>query len=242
MKIIRRAILWVFHRYGYDVIRPDPNPRGFNARHLATICKPKTVFDVGVADGTPELYAAYPKAKFVLVEPVREYQPQIDKIMAQYDCRVFWKAAGSQQGEAEITVDVTDPQKSSLETRATVTKRDHKLEKRKIEITTLDSILRECGNVEGPILVKIDTEGHELDTLKGATELLRRADFVIAEVSVAPKRFEGGYAFEDVVMLMRDAGYRVADILSIAHAPDELEPHHMDVVFKKVGAEAATVR
>jgi FkbM family methyltransferase len=225
----------MIHRLGYDLIRPNPRPRGFNARHLSTICNPRTVFDVGVADGTPELYEAFPKAHFVLVEPVAEYAGAIEQIRQKYDSRVFFKAVGSTPGEAEFTVDHDDPQKSSLQTRASLTRREHTLTKRKVEITTLDTILRECGDLHDPILLKIDTEGHELDALRGATELLRRADTVIAEVSVA-KRFEGGYRFEDVLLFMRERGFRLVDILSIAHADGELEPHHMDVVFKKADA------
>lgn len=235
MKIIKQAILWGIQRMGYDLVRPDPRPRGFNARHLSTICSPRTVFDVGVADGTPELYEAFPGAKFILVEPLREYEAAIAGITSRYDCRVFFNAVGSVAGEAEITVDLDDPQKSSLETRSRLTTRAHALSKRKVQILTLDSIFRECGDLPKPILLKLDTEGRELDVLRGATALLRHTQMVIAEVSVAG-RFEGGYHFEDVVLFMRDHGFRLADILSIAHADGELEPHHMDVVFRNTAA------
>lgn len=231
---IKSFVRRVLNRLGYDIVRwrLDVQPRGFNSAHLSTICRPQTVFDIGVGNGTYALYEAFPDAKFILVEPVREYEETINRIKAQYECRVYYKAVGSAEGQLELTVDLDDPEKSSLETRARLTAREHSLEKRIVEVTTLDAIMRANPDLKRPVLVKLDTEGHELEALRGGTELLRIADMVICEVSVA-KRFEGGYGFEDIIGYMSSNGFRLADILSIAHATGEIEPRHMDVVFTR---------
>lgn len=230
-ELIRRAVRAV----GYDITRwqPDRYERGFNSRHLATIAKPRTVFDVGVGNGSYPLYEAYPDAVFVLVEPVREYEPVVEQIRQKYDCRVVFKAVGAQEGQLEFTVDKTDPEKSSFETRSGLTSRAHQLEKRVVPVTTLDRILEENPDLPRPILLKIDTEGHEIEALRGAGKLLEVADMIIAEVSVA-ERFQGGYRFEDMILFMKERGWHVADILSIAHADGELTPRHMDVIFTRV--------
>ena len=44
---------------------------------------PKTVFDIGVADGTPELYAAIPEAQYHLVDPTPEALPHMQAIAGQ---------------------------------------------------------------------------------------------------------------------------------------------------------------
>ena len=239
MKRIRKLVLAAINRAGYDLVRPDPEPRGFNARHLASVARPRTVFDVGVASGTPPLYEAWPEARFILVEPVEAFAPDLARLGERYDCRVYQKAVGRTAGFFEMTVDVDDPEKSSLAVRTAVTARDHALVKKRIEVTTLDAILHENPDLEPPFLLKLDTEGHELEALRGASDLLEVTDTVIAEVSVA-ERFEGGYRFEDMVAFMAERGFRFTDILQIAHARGEPMPRHMDVVFTKQPVLAAT--
>lgn len=45
---------------------------------------PEVVLDVGVADGTPELYEAFSKSYFVLFEP-------LDRTLGAYDKNSFFK-------------------------------------------------------------------------------------------------------------------------------------------------------
>lgn len=237
---MKRHVRSLVRQFGFDITRwqPEPKVRGFNAWHLSTICSPRTVIDVGVGRGTFPLYEAFPTARFILVEPLRDYEPIIDEICTQYDCRVYYKAVGRAPGRVEFIVDVDDLEKSSFEVRSRLTSRGHTFEKRVVEVTTLDEIMRDNPDLEHPILLKVDTEGHEIETLKGASELLTRTDMVIAEVSVA-KRFESGYCFEDMIAFMREQGFQMADILSIAHATGEVEPRHMDILFRR--AEVGTL-
>jgi hypothetical protein len=121
---------------------------------------------------------------------------------------------------------------SSAENRSSLTRTGNPLQKRQVEVTTLDTILRENQGFEIPILLKIDTEGYELKVLQGARELLRITDTVIAEVSVA-RRFEHGYSFEDLLIFMKDSGFYLYNFLTIAYVGDELRPRFTDIVFRK---------
>lgn len=50
-------------------------------RHVASLgFQPATIIDVGAAEGTPPLYAVFPKAFHVLVEPLREFEPQLKEL------------------------------------------------------------------------------------------------------------------------------------------------------------------
>lgn len=223
---------------GYEISRVQPKAieKGFNAPYLATLCRPRTVIDVGVGNGTYPLYEAYPKADFILVEPLEECDEVVATVESRYSCKAYHKAVGRTEGRVEFTVDLDDPEKSSFETRSRLTSRPHRLVKRSVEVTTLDAIARNNPRMERPILLKLDTEGHELDALAGATDLLQITDVVISEVSVA-KRFEGGYRFEDILLFMKDHDFRFVDILAVAHAPGELGPRHMDVLFMRAADE-----
>lgn len=42
---------------------------------------PRTIIDVGVGQGTPDLYNAFPQAYLVLVEPLAEFNGAVDAIL-----------------------------------------------------------------------------------------------------------------------------------------------------------------
>jgi FkbM family methyltransferase len=227
MKKLAKSVLGAL---GYEVRRK--HTAGFHASYVAQLCRPATVIDVGVGYGTYALYEAFPRARFVLIEPLRDYASAIGKISEKYDCRVFYKAVSDTPGTQEIIVDTGHLTKSSLIERAPLTQTGNRLEKRMIEVTTLDLIFAETGSLAEPVLLKIDTEGYELKALQGAHALLRATEIVIAEVSVA-KRFEETYEFEDIIRFMDESGFYLLTFLSICHRRGELRPRFADVVFKK---------
>lgn len=203
--MIKRLARTILGKLGYEIHRkPNANSFvGFHSSYLARICQPQTVFDVGIGYGTYALYEAFPNAKFILVEPLRHYEDAIEEIKRKYDCDVFYKAVSDTDGFRRITVDTKDLEKISFATRTSLTRTGNRLEEQEVEVTTLDKILGKYPNLKRPILIKIDTEGHELKVLQGSTSLLQITDVVIAEVSIA-KRFEDSYQFEDLVLFMKE--------------------------------------
>lgn len=225
--MLKRFIRTVLGRFGYEIRQQSDV-----LLTLSRTCQPQTVFDVGVGYGTYPLYEAFPNARFVLVEPLRNYENTIKKITEKYKCDVFYKAVSDTAGVREMTIDTRDMEKSSFDDRTPLTSTRNKLEKLEVEVTTLDTIFRECIDVKQPILLKIDTEGHELKALRGATSLLRVTDTVIAEVSIA-RRFEDSYKFEDLILFMKDNGFSLLTFLDITQVRGELRPRYADIVFTR---------
>lgn len=212
---------------GYDLRR-----RRWTPAHLAELVAARTVVDVGVAFGTRELYRAFPAARFLLVEPLRDYAEYLEKIAAQYRCDIVYKALGKREEVCEMHVDPRILTRSSLYARTELTNTGSPLELRKIEMTTLDSLLDVYGDLEGPILLKIDTEGHELAVVEGGSDFLRRVDVVVAEVSVAP-RFEGAYGFSEFVAAMDRHGFEVCDFLRLSYMRRSAGTQFADIAFKR---------
>ncbi len=229
--MIRKLIQNALGKLGYVVSRDLYRPA-----YLSSICQPKTVIDVGVGTGTYPLYEAFPTARFILVEPLREYQSAIEKISQRFKCSVHYKAVGAHDGSMEMNVDPEHLLKSSLVDRTALTKTGSALEKRTVEIITLDTIFKTDPAIEKPILLKLDTEGYELAALEGAKRLLQSTDTVIIETSIA-RRFENSYEFEDVAAFMNDNGFYLFSFLTLTHVAGEPRPRFADVVYKRRDAE-----
>jgi FkbM family methyltransferase len=179
---------------------------------LGSRTAPHTIFDVGVASGTPWLYDAFPNAYFVLVEPVRENIPRMQAILRGVTGTYVLAAAGSRHGTASINIEPERRGMTSLLERTDMTASGSQLEPRDVPVVTLDSIARGQG-VRPPFGLKIDTEGFELEVIRGAREVLMKTDFVIAETSTTGERFVSGYAADDLINELRMNGFVVADVL-----------------------------
>lgn len=233
---IKRILKDMLRGIGYEVRKTQHH--GFSPSYLSRICDPATVIDVGVGYGTDALYKAYPRAKFILVEPLKDYEPALKRIAGTVNCDILFKAVSDVEGTLEMDVDTQNLQFSSLGSRTSVSRPGHATEKRKIEVTTLDVIYREARHLASPVLLKLDTEGHELAALHGARTLLAQTDVVIAEVSIAP-RFVNGYLFEEIIRFMEENDFYVYSFLDIAHPSGELRPRYANMVFKHRTKEAA---
>lgn len=224
----------ILGRFGYELRKKsnDKGGAGFNSSYLSRLCAARTVVDVGVGFGTFPLYDAFPQAKLLLVEPLRDYERAISEFASRYDCEVHYKAVSNAPGVREMQVDTKNPLLSSFAERTPLTASGNEIVRRLVEVTTLDEIVRNTAPLLSPIVLKIDTEGHELEVLEGARSLLGATDFVIAEASIAP-RFERSYEFEDLVLFMKQNGFCLFSILNVAQPRHELRPRYADVVFKR---------
>lgn len=90
---LKSIIRGMFRKLGLEVRRYGRPYRDFEVgvRNLARLLDPypKTVIDIGVAQGTPELYSAFPNVRFLLVEPMEElFRGPIEEITKRYPCTV----------------------------------------------------------------------------------------------------------------------------------------------------------
>jgi hypothetical protein len=80
--------------------RPRRRSMAQFCRHLKRLgYAPGTIVDVGVADGTFDLYSAFPAATYLLVEPLCEFEPALSWIASRYDAQYALAAAGAEEDE-----------------------------------------------------------------------------------------------------------------------------------------------
>ena len=66
---------------------------------------PGTVFDVGAAAGTPQLYEAFPEARHFLVEPLEEFRARLETVAAGLrDAECVFAAAMPESAEVVLRV------------------------------------------------------------------------------------------------------------------------------------------
>lgn len=197
--------------------------------------EPDCVIDVGVHDGTPWLYRSFPQARFVLVDPQAECEAAVKNGVSpkSWDFRAV--ALGAEPGKARLNIPETEPGKGGA--MASLMERTDKLADsftavatRDVPMITLDDL---AADLPGRIGLKIDTEGFELDVLRGGPETLKRCDFVILEMSVS-HRFKGVAPPSAVIAELAKAGLQFRDVLAVAaHAGKKAQPRHMDVLFSR---------
>ena len=177
-------------------------------RHLKSLdFNVRTVIDVGVAFGTPGIYQSFPDARYFLVEPVAECRPVLEKLKKQLNAEYFMVAAGATNGEVAFNVH-DDISGSSLFSQVEGSALDG--EARATPMRRLDLLLP--SNLARPVLLKIDTQGAEIEVLKGLGDRVSEIDLLIVETSLMPMR-RGIPEFGDIVKYCDEAGFAVYDVL-----------------------------
>lgn len=189
-----------------------------------------TLIDVGVADGTQWLYAQFPEARLVLVDPLPVPTQLVDELQGR-SVLIHTAAAGATKGSAILHVDLGRASRSSLYQRTTLTRSPNPIERQDVPIDRLDEI---AGSPEyGRIGLKIDTEGHELDVLIGSEGLLDRCEFILCEVSIG-HRFQGSYSSKELVDWLAERGFTASKIMRSVRSKDH-QLLFADMLFRQEG-------
>ncbi|MBC7940854.1 MAG: FkbM family methyltransferase [Chitinophagaceae bacterium] len=168
---------------------------------------PRSLLDVGAHLGgfTRAMQAAAPGCVATLIEP----NPHCHDALAATGCELHRVAASDRDGEAALNLTRDWPQSTgaSLYREDTAFFRDEVLERVAVPRARLDDLFpgRRFD------FVKIDTQGSELDVLRGGQAVLRRADHVLIEISLVEFN-QGGARPEAVFAAMADLGFRPAQV------------------------------
>jgi FkbM family methyltransferase len=166
--------------------------------------RPATVFDIGVAYGTYELYRAFPDAHYHLIDPTRESLHHMRLLSRQLRCDIHAVALGNRDGETTIEIRPDIQAATLLEdvTPREIVRHD------RVPLRRFDSLI---GEIARPALAKIDVQGAELMVLEGMTGRMASMDAVV--------RF------------MHDHGFVVADIVGLTRRPLDGATAQLDLLF-----------
>lgn len=203
----------------------------YSARYLARYgFQIATFIDVGVFKGTPVFYDLFRDRKMVLFDPqpgtFQRVGPSLES--REIDFELIPVALGASVGRLQLAVN--GPSSSFLDRIGG----RQALQTVEVDVVPLDSVVAEKG-YSGPFGIKIDTEGFEIEVIRGASDTLKDTAFVFAEASLR-RRFRGGYAFSDLVGEMAENGFHVADVI-----PHAAHNRLADVLFVRADSPSLDV-
>ena len=168
---------------------------------------PRTLLDVGAHLGgfTRAMLAAAPGCEATMIEP----NPHCHDALAATGFELHRVAASDRAGAAQLnlTREWLQSTGTSLYRENTDFFRDEVLEQVSVPRARLDDLFpgRRFD------FIKIDTQGSELDVLRGGAVLLRQADHVLIEISLVEFN-QGGALPEAVFGAMAELGFRPAQV------------------------------
>ena len=136
-------------------------------------------FDIGANMGSRVATFLLLKAKVVALEPQKKCVQELKKVFGKYDVTVIPKGVGSKNEVKEFFL-ADDTLISSFSQEWIKGMKDSHFQKKKwdkseeIEIVTLDMLMKEYGV---PEFIKIDTEGFELEVIKGLSTPVKALSF-----------------------------------------------------------------
>jgi FkbM family methyltransferase len=171
----------------------------------------RTVIDVGANRGQFALFALsrFPGSRVHCVEPLSGPRARLTKLFG-VDVRVnvIAAAAGAAAGLAKINVSREDDSSSLLEITQLMTQtfpHTEKMFEEDVRVATLDELLAD-EPLDRPLLLKLDVQGFELEALRGAENILRRADSVLVECSFV-EFYRGQALFEEIWNFLKERGF-----------------------------------
>ena len=227
-----------------ETVRHDtwlPQPAAYaHLRHLLQFHSIDLIIDVGANRGqfarlTRELGYS---GEIFSFEPQLRYREELHHAAAADDRWQFMPyAVGDVPGELELHV-FQDDEFSSLHainqagesTFGTLVAEDHV---EQVPVRTLDSLWMEIsGGKTHSVLLKTDTQGHDLAVLSGATTVFPSVQAVLTEAAFLPI-YDNAPLFVDVAQWLRSRGFVPSGLFPISHRPTDLALIEIDAFFTR---------
>lgn len=195
---------------------------GKRLEHMANLgFQPRTVVDVGAAEGTWSRMAArlWPNASLIGFEPNRRNEAELERARRELPAFSYHLCfLGAVPGP--VTYADRGTQTSLY---ADVPGTDV------AEMRTLDGCFEE-GLFPQPQLLKLDVQGYELQVLEGAQRVLSGCEAVLAEVSFYRFHPEMPTA-DEVIAYLKERGFVIYDTMGLLRLPEDDALGHMDFMF-----------
>ncbi|MDB6077682.1 MAG: methyltransferase, FkbM family [Akkermansiaceae bacterium] len=197
---------------------------------------PRAILDGGANSGGWSRLAKsiFPGADCYLFEPQEEMRVSLEEFCRDFpDSKYFLAGVGAVPGELELNV-YDDLVGSSFVSKPTADPRSP-AKVRRVPICTVDEMVA-SGKIPQPELIKLDVQGFELEVLRGAAQVLPKAELAILEVSLF--HFEPAWPIlHEVVAFMAARGFVTYDFAGYRRRPLDGALGQTDICFAREDGE-----
>jgi len=194
---------------------------------------PRTILDIGAYQGewTKMAHQIFPLAKIFMIEATPDNESLLRNVS---EASGLSMALLGNKSKKSVDFYVANPQTTSITTGNSIymekTRYFDNQHLIKLPMTTLDEMVakRKLKNID---FIKIDTQGSELNILKGGKKTVSKAEFILLETQNLEYNDKAPFT-EDVVIAMKSYGLRLFDILE-THYLSSGELFQVDLLFAK---------
>jgi FkbM family methyltransferase len=193
-------------------------------RQLAGLVRPATVIDIGANKGQFTIFALgqWRSCRVIAFEPLTQPMARARRVTAIWRDRVrlVCAAIGQTKGQIDIRIASRDDSSSILPITAVATQVFGVIGTTAVErvlIGPLDDFVVPAELV-GPVLLKLDVQGYELQALQGCESLLPNIAAVYVEQSFVPL-YEGQACAAEVAAYLQGMGFVEAAELNVVSRP-----------------------
>ena len=236
LRKVEKALLMLRFAWRFPRIR-GAWPKYEYLRPWLVDLQPATVVDVGVNHGQ-FLHLArrlWPDAFILGIEPNAALARKVASICAG-DAQVRMEACAVGDREGTIDLHVTrDDQSSSThaptEAYYDVREGDAVLRTETVPLRRLDGLL---AGLEGPMILKVDVQGAELEVLRGAGDRLRDVVAIIVEAPFK-RANEGAAGFDEIYAFLTAAGFAYEGALGQLNSKKTGRVRQEDSIYVRQG-------
>lgn len=192
------------------------------------------IFDVGanIGQSAKKYSRCFPTAIIYSFEPATAAFKALNKVSTSYgNVRSFNLALGNRDGSAIMQAAGTRKSNAIIDGNVRIRSSDVGMET--VKITTGDAFC-DANNIEEISFLKIDTEGYELEVLKGFEYMLKRGRIKIVEVEAGMNKFNKKHVpLLNIQAFLEEYGYCLCWIYEQVH---EIFSNPIKPVLRRINA------
>jgi FkbM family methyltransferase len=240
---MKKLFIYLFNKLGYRTIKTSFYEELLTISNIATLdcydllkkySKEQSLcfFDVGANVGhtAKKISSYFPNASIHCFEPIKDtYATLVENLKNYPNIHTYHLAMGSSTGEAEV-FHREHSEWNSLVKQLNEEAREAGAVPERIKVDTIDHFVDQKG-VRKIDFLKSDTEGFELEVLKGAKNMLQNqlVGMLYIEVGFDRNDTQHNY-FADVVHELDQYGYAFSGLFEMCYLPD-MRLHYANALF-----------
>jgi FkbM family methyltransferase len=231
IRYLHKLVNHLLNFFNLSLVRKSSVPNWEHFFKLARFHKyyPKTIFDIGVAYGTPSLYKEYPNSFYYLIDPLKESVPFMEEWSKTIRSKIFNIALGSNLETNYIEIEVRQNLGGTTFLEQNGCSDTPVINTYMVPMQRLDSLIQ---NFDTPALCKIDVQGLELEVLNGMSKIIENIDVFIIECHTIDT-LKNMPIFTDLLNFLQKYDFVVYDVLSLGYRPLDSALAEIDIVFVK---------